>query len=384
MPDTPLPPAIYVKTKAGLAELVDTLANEAIIAVDTESNSLHAYRERVCLIQISTRQNDYIVDPLLLDDVSPLGRILADPSIEKVFHAAEYDIVCMKRDFGFVFDNIFDTMIAARICGAQSVGLGKLLEEHEGVKVDKRHQRDDWGKRPLPSDSLRYAQKDTHYLIDLRDIFQHRLKRMERLAEARETFEELCDLPAASTRTFDPDGFWRIGQPNLLKRREMLILREVYNLREAIAESRDVPPFKVLSNKALLELAQNPPSTIPELKRIHSLSARQVRRYGKRLLKAVQDGKAARELPEPPHPAPPDPEITDRYAALHLWRKERAQARGVESDVIISKQALWELAYKDPDALEDLSAIKGIGPWRLDTYGQEILTVLRDFRETEG
>src|SRR5690606_29531 len=131
---------------------------------DTESNSLYAYRERVCLIQLSTRSRDYILDPLIIVDMSPLAPLLADPGVEKVFHAAEYDLICLHRDYGFIVNNLFDTMVAARICGYKAIGLGSLLSEFLGVELDKRHQRDDWGERPLPPDSLRYAQMDTHYL----------------------------------------------------------------------------------------------------------------------------------------------------------------------------------------------------------------------------
>src|SRR5690349_333581 len=161
---------VMVSSSRALSELARRLQDETLIAVDTESNSLFAYREQFCLIQISTRTEDWVVDPLALHDLSPFAPLFADPNIEKVFHAAEYDLMCMKRDFGFTFANLFDTMLSARMLGRKVIGLGNMLEEFFGIQVDKRYQRADWSIRPIPMEQLRYAQQDTHYLPALHDI----------------------------------------------------------------------------------------------------------------------------------------------------------------------------------------------------------------------
>src|SRR5258706_12309828 len=150
-----------VATAPALQELVRRLQIEPLIAIDTESNCLYAYREEVCLIQISTRDQDWLIDPLALKDLSPLGSLMADPDIETVFHAAEYDMMYMKRDYGFTFRNLFDTMFAARIVGLKTFGLGSLLETYFELQVDKRYQRADWSLRPIPAEQLHYAQMDT-------------------------------------------------------------------------------------------------------------------------------------------------------------------------------------------------------------------------------
>ena len=160
---------ILISLPAALERLASELSSEPIIAVDTESNSLYAYQEKVCLIQFSTPGKDYLVDPLALKNLSPLDPVFRSPKIEKVFHAAEYDLLCLKRDFGFEFNNLFDTMIAAGILGRQALGLGSILKDEYGVQVDKRNQRANWGQRPLPEGLLKYAQLDTHYLIPLRN-----------------------------------------------------------------------------------------------------------------------------------------------------------------------------------------------------------------------
>ena len=148
MKERALPQPTTIDSAGKLKTLARALAQEPLLAIDTESNSLYAYRERVCLIQLSTRTADFILDPFDLPDLQPLAPLFANPAIEKVFHAAEYDLMCMKRDFGFVFRNLFDTMIAARVCGRKQIGLGALLNDLAGVPVDKSHQRDDWGRRP--------------------------------------------------------------------------------------------------------------------------------------------------------------------------------------------------------------------------------------------
>lgn len=375
-----LPPATYIQTDAELAAAIALLRHEPLLAVDTESNSMHAYRERVCLIQISTRSADYIIDPLSAVNLAPLGELLVDPAIEKVFHAAEYDLICLKRDYNFSVNNLFDTMIAARICGHKNVGLGTLLSELIGVQLDKSHQRDDWGKRPLPASSLHYAQMDTHYLPDLREHFADRLAQLGLWQEARETFAELNPVPAANHQ-FDPDGYWRIALPNQLTPRQTAVLRELYLLREQFAQERDVPPFKVFSDRTLAQLARAQPRTAAELTGIEGMSNGQVRRYGNQILKAIAQGIGA-ALPQQPPPRPPaDPVVVERYSKLRDWRRRRALARGVESDVIISREALWALAEQAPTTLEALRGIRGLGPWRIEQYGEELLRVLRNGRK---
>lgn len=378
--DRLLNPAQYIRRFDDLERLVAALRQEPLVAIDTESNSLYAYRERVCLIQISTRENDYIIDPLIIADMKPLEPLLADPAVEKVFHAAEYDLICLQRDYGFHVENLFDTMIAARICGHKQVGLGSLLSEFLGIEVDKRHQRDDWGQRPLPPDSLLYAQMDTHYLPELRDRLGDELTELGRWREAHEAFREATSVTTPDT-SFDPEGYWRLGLPNQLTRRQIAILREIYLLREQIAEKRDLPPFKVFTDKTLLQLATAAPRAANELQQVDGMSPAQIRRYGKSLLRAVERGSTARP-PQPPERQPAAaPEIVDCYSLLREWRKHRAQERGVESDVIISREALWTLAHRQPESLDAMRDIQGLGPWRLEAYGLELLEVVRRCRE---
>ena len=370
----------YIDTDAALAALVERLANEPLIAVDTESNSLFAYREQVCLIQISTRSSDAIVDPLAPLDVRRLAPLFANPAIEKVFHAAEYDLICLKRDYGVEMVNLFDTMVAARVCGHKNIGLGTLLAELLGVTLDKSHQRDDWGRRPIPEDALHYAQRDTHYLPQLRDFFAARLTELDRWDEARESFAEMAAVPAGVRATFDPEGFWRIALPNQLTRREAAILRELVLVREDAARQRNMPPFKILTDKALVALSRAAPTSLDAMESVEGVGPGQVRRYGRDLLAAIRRGQAARPPSPPPAEPAADPQLVERYSALREWRKERAQSRGVESDVIVSREALWALAQRMPATTDDLQSIPELGAWRASRYGDDMLRVLDRFR----
>ncbi|MER3543034.1 MAG: hypothetical protein C4311_00140 [Chloroflexota bacterium] len=381
-----LPPKI-VATASELEALVARLRREPQIAVDTESNSLYVYYERVCLIQVSMRQEDFIIDPLALANsarppeqaLAPLGAVMADPAVEKVFHAAEYDLLGLKRDFNFEVVNLFDTMVAARILGWPQFGLSPLLEKHFGVRLDKRWQRADWGRRPLSPEQLAYARLDTHYLLPLRDILVRELAAAGRLEEAREEFARLAAIAPALERnqTFDPEGFWRIPGAQKLSGRELAVLRELYLFREAQAQAQNRPPFKVLGDQSLIRLAKAQPRRPDALGREGDLSPYQVRRYGRGLLEAIARGLSA-PIPQPPRRNEHrDDAVLARYDALREWRKRRAQERGVESDVILPREALWTLARRAPSSLEELAAIEELGPWRREQYGEEILAVLR-------
>jgi ribonuclease D len=355
---------------------LERLQLEDRIAIDLEANSLFAYRERVCLIQISITGQDYIIDPLTDLDLSGLGAIIRDPKVEKVFHAAEYDLILLKRQYGWVLKNLFDTMWAARILGYARCGLANLLNKFYNVKLDKRHQKANWSKRPLPENQLTYAQMDTHFLLSLRDKFEAELQAKGRLEEAQEIFREQSRVQVNSSK-FDPNSFWSISGVHDLKPQQQAIVKALHVYRNKLASQQDRPPFKVYDDRTIIELAATEPKQIEDLPDLHGMSKGQIRRYGRQLLRVIAE---AQQAPVPKRPRtnsrrPPD-EIVNRYERLRNWRKKRAQARGVESDVILSRDILWDLAWENPQTPEELDAIRSLGPWRQEEYGDEILYVL--------
>ncbi|MFN2271087.1 MAG: ribonuclease D [Anaerolineae bacterium] len=370
-----LPPPNAVTSSSQLEALLRALRDEPFAAVDTESNSLYAYQEQVCLIQISIPSADYILDPLAGLDLAPLADLFADPDVQKIFHAAEYDVMCLKRDFGFRFANLFDTMWAARILGWPRVGLGDILKDLFDVRTNKRYQRYDWGKRPLDSKALIYASLDTHYLLPLRHLQADGLMQKERWEEAREVFDQIA-ASEPILNTFAPEDFWRVKGAFDLTRREQAVLRKLAIWRDGEARRRDCPHFKVLHDRVLVALAKARPGTREELAGISGIKPYHARRYGKCVLQAVEQGMEA-DLPKfPPLPLRHSEEEVERYEALRTWRKEVAAKREVDVDVILCNAVLWDLAERNPHTAADLDAIKGLGPWKRQVYGEAILSVL--------
>jgi ribonuclease D len=368
---------IFVADPGTLDALVHALGDCDAIAVDTESNSLHAWRERVCLIQFSTPAADYLVDAIAIADLSSLAPIFANPAQQKIFHAAEYDVTCLRRDYGFTFANLFDTMSAARTLGWPQVGLAAILDTRFGVTLNKAHQKADWAKRPLTPEQIDYARHDTHHLVALRDLQVDALKAAGGWEEAQEDFERIARLPAgAPVGVADPQAFWRVKGACDLAPAQAAILQAVHAFRESEAARQDRPPFKVMDETTLLALALHAPTSLDDLRRLARMPPPQIQRYGRGVLQAIASGRSAAPLRPPIVEREPD-DVRDRYDRLRQWRKKRAQVRGVESDVILPKTTIQDLARRPPSTLDDLAQIADFGPWRRATYGAEILALLR-------
>lgn len=357
-----------------LDALVASLAEEKLISVDTESNGLHAFREQVCLIQFSTAQDDYLVDPLAIEDLSPLAKIFSNPEIEKIFHASEYDLIVLQRDFGWKFANLFDTMIAARILGKKKVGLGGLIEAELGIKLAKRFQKADWGKRPIPADMLDYARLDTHYLIQLRRKLKDELKEGGRWPMAEEDFARLPKAISTPTPTADAD-IWRVKGARDLQPQQRAILSKLVDYRRARAEKADVPLFKIIGDRTLSAIAAAEPRGIAQLEQIEGMSTGQIRRHGRALLDAVKEGASAEPI-QRPRRGNYDEDFADRVETLRNWRKLAARKMEVESDVILPRDLMEKIARENPGNMQALNALLSDLPWRRAEYGEEIFETL--------
>jgi ribonuclease D len=374
MNDPTLQPPILVQTAEALAEMVRQLRREPRIALDTESNSLFAYQEQVCLIQFSIPQVDYLLDPLALKDLGSLEPILLDDSIEKILHGAEYDVLCLARDFNFRMHNLFDTRVAARTLGWPKSGLGDLIEQVFAVKVDKRFQRANWGQRPLTSEMLDYARLDTHYLLPLRDHLLIGLKEMGRQEECQELCRHMSDPPDWENG-FDPLGFWRITHARDLSRQQMAILRELYLFRDQEARRLDRPPFKIMGDQVLLAIARAEPGDGTSLSEVQGAPRKLTQRYSTKLLKAVERGLKA-PPPRRPRTRGMDEEAQLRFEALREWRKKVARKRKLESDLILPRDLMLSLAADPPGNLHQLEKQMDHLEWRFQAYGRDILKTL--------
>lgn len=372
----PIAEACLIQEGSRLSELVQNLCDQAVIGVDTESNSLYAYQERVCLIQFSTLQEDFLVDPLAIQDLSPLAAVFHDPKIRKVFHAAEYDLICLQRDFGFECQNLFDTMIAARILGRPQVGLGALLETEFGVRLDKRFQRANWGQRPIPPDLLLYAQEDTRYLIPLAQRLEEELNQKGLATLAQEDFQRLVANNGKAKEKNSPNGCWHIQGAYDLPAEKVPVLQELCEVRDQIARRLDRPLFKVISDQKLLEIALESPTDLTQLKRLGCLTKHQLERHGEAIVQAVRRGLRRPPL-YPPRNCRPSEAYLARLEALRQWRKTTAQRMGVPSDVVLPREVMLRLVELAPKTKAELQQAMGDVPYRFDHFGDQILNLLR-------
>ena len=259
-----------IESQHDFSKVIGKLEKSAHVAVDTESNSFYAYFNRICLIQVSTEERDYIIDPLSVGDIKALGGILANPGIEKIFHAAPNDIAGLKRDFKFMVNNVFDTSIAAKMLGYKQLGLAPILLEYFGVNLNKKWQRYDWGKRPLRHEQIEYARFDTHFLIPLRHKLVAELVEKELLVAARDACEKLC-VQQFAEKHFRPGDFLHIYGAQSLDVAGKRILKALYLFREKEARRRDRAPFRILTNETLLRLALQRPKSVQDFSKIKGM-----------------------------------------------------------------------------------------------------------------
>ena len=369
-----------IADEAGLARVADAIAGESRVALDTESNGFHAYNEQVCLVQIATPDADYAIDVLAVG-LGPLRPLLADPARELVLHAAEYDVLCLKREWGVTLGRIFDTHAAAKVLGIERVGLGNLLHDELGLLLTEDEQRSDWGRRPLTAGQLAYAFADVQHLLPLREGLGARLAEGGLLSEAEAEFARLI-AKEPRPRQFDPDGWQKMKAARTLDGRGRGVLREMYLLRDRRARDVNRPPFKVLSDLLLAEVARRQPRTEDEVLRVPGAQAAVLRRLAPQILEAVRAGQSGAPAPRPQPRRPPwrragpDAEVEERYEKLRIWRKGRAEARKVEVQVIAPNAVLLAVARSAPRTLEELGRVDGMDPFRLQQYGEEILSAL--------
>jgi len=380
-PGPELPPPVHVTSAPQMREMLQNLRQQPVVAVDTESDSLFAYHYKVCLLQISVPGVDYLVDPLAMCDATPLGSLFANPTVQKIFHAAESDIIALQRDYGFAFANVFDTLWAARILGWPNLNLAAILEARFGVTLDKHAQRTNWGRRPLNAEQLAYARLDSHYLLPLREMQIAELTARGRMAEAGESFARSAAV-AWEEKPFDPDGFWRVTGAKDLSPQDAAVLKELFLWRDDRARQLDRPLFKVVGDRTLLQLATEQPTDGESLGGVRGMSGSQVNRHGRGILAAIERGRKAAPPPPPTRVRkrrsgrPFDTAAQARFEALRAWRNGKAAKRGVEADVVLTNEDLRAIALRVPKSVEELAEIESLGAWRREAYGSELLEVL--------
>jgi ribonuclease D len=369
--------ARWIRTTGELAELVGSLAGRRAIALDTESDSLHHHREKVCLVQIGVEEGGWLVDPLAAGDLSPLAPLLADPAVVKVLHGADYDVTTLKRDFGFTFASVFDTMIASRVLGRPEIGLQALLRTEFGIALAKDSQKDDWSRRPLTPTQEAYALADVAHLIPLHDRLAAGLEELGRLEWVREECAAVAALEPAR-RGRDADAWRKVKGARRLSRRQQAVLQAVFAWRDAIADRTDVPAFKIVSSETLMDLAERHPATLEELRAVKGLSPR-VHREAATLLDAILRAWALPEDALPHVPTAPRPVVSEatrrRIDALRTWRTAEAKRLALDVSVVLPQRLLERVAEAAPRTPSDLEGVEGLRRWRRNTFGEALVRV---------
>ncbi|MBJ6748916.1 ribonuclease D [Geomonas anaerohicana] len=364
--------AHLVTDQKTLDELVERLSKESVLAFDLEADSLHHYTEKVCLIQVSSLSETRLIDPLAPIDVRALAPIFANPAIKKIFHGADYDMRSLYRDFGIEVVNLFDTMIASQFLGESEFGLAALLKKRFGVELDKRYQKADWSKRPFSQEMLEYAMKDTSLLIELYRQLEAELVAKGRLAWVEEESELV-----AGVRSPSREGelmCLRFKGANKMKPRELAVLEELLKFRDEKARLADVPPFRILSNDLLRELAEKQPRSNFELVGIHTMSSKLIERLGRGLLQAIANGLALPQdkLPQvQQHRRPVLDRLQDeKVKRLKIWREAKSAQLGLGVGLVANNTLLEALA--EPGSSHNALLKR----WQREAFGDELASLI--------
>ncbi|MGZ7079660.1 MAG: ribonuclease D [Thermoanaerobaculia bacterium] len=372
---------VWIDRQDRFDEAMQRIGAQPMIAVDTEADSLHSYFDKVCLIQISIPGDDFVIDPLSGINLAAFGRVLADPNITKILHGGDYDLRILHRDFGYTVSNLIDTMISAQLLGYEAFGLAALLDRHFSVKSDKVHQRADWAMRPLPRDMLDYAALDTRHLIALAATLREELTALGRWDWA---LEEFSRLESVRYRENDEEvETWRkVKNIGNLDRRSLAIFRDLYKWRDTLARAADRPPFKIIGNDVLIEIARAKPAELAELARIKGMSRYHMDRSGRDVAAIV---RRALELPEvelPPRNEP-KPWLRDRALenSIEKMKKTRDRIAGelkIEPSVLAPRHVLTAIAT---GGSLDVPAMR---QWQKTLLGDALLSSLGERHGARG
>lgn len=365
-----------IRTGDEVRAIAETIAGAGLFAADTEAAGYHRYHDRICLLQISTREQTFLVDTLAVERLDELEPYFASREHEVVFHDADYDLRLLARDFGIRVGGLFDTKLAAQLLGEPSIGLGALVEKHVGVRLDKKHQRADWAQRPLPPELLAYAAEDTRHLPNLRDRLRDALERAGRLHWAVEEFRIRED--ARPTAGPDTDGYLRLKNTRFLDARQMAALRELYDWRETVASRRDVATFRVVGNDVLIAVARALAAEPREIGRTEGVPASIAERHGHDMAAAVQRALALPESELPnrvrgPRRPPPDPQFEELVERLKRARDAAAAELEIERGFLMPRQQLEDVARQQPRTREAMLQVPDMRHWQVEALGQRLL-----------
>ncbi|MDH6625869.1 ribonuclease D [Streptomyces sp. LBL] len=383
-----IPPVIADET--ALAEVIAAFAaGSGPVAVDAERASGYRYGQRAYLVQLRREgAGTALIDPVACPDLSGLGEALS--GVEWVLHAATQDLPCL-REIGMVPNRLFDTELAGRLAGFPRVGLGAMVEGVLGFVLEKGHSAVDWSTRPLPEPWLRYAALDVELLVDLRDALEKELDRQGKLEWAQQEFDAIASAPPPEPRK-DP---WRrtSGMHKVRRRRQLAVVRELWETRDGIAQRRDVSPGKVLSDAAIVEAALSLPATVQALAALNGFGHRAGRRQLEQWQAAVDRAKALPDvqLPQPglqvTGPPPPrawadkDPAAAARLTAARAAVSALAEQLNMPQENLVTPDTVRRVCWEPPNVVNAESvgaALTGYGArsWQVEQVTPVLVAAL--------
>ncbi|MFW9996079.1 MAG: ribonuclease D [Candidatus Odinarchaeota archaeon] len=388
-----LPEAEYIDSQEQLKRIIEEISLYDALSVDIEANGRYSYFENLCLIQFSTIDKDYLVDALLLkDDLTLLKPIFQNPDIQKIFHDPRWDVELLKKaGAADKIVDIFDTSAAYRALGNSHTSLDKLIETFFGITIDKKLQKADWGKRPLTGEMFIYAQVDTHFLIPMREKLVDLLNQKNRMYLLVDYCRFLETIEPQET-VFNPNSFWKIKGSFNLEPNQQAVLQEIYLWREEIARKKNKPPYSILSNDMILEIAKNCPSTTRELLLLYKMRDYHVQKYGEEIIDRVKRGLNIKP------PAFPEDKIIKRFvqvksngnlelptvtkllfSRLTEWRKELAAEMSMDPELILPKEMITVLVEQLLNSnTREIAPFPGFGYEKIDNYAKSIKKIVKE------
>ncbi|MFO7557770.1 MAG: HRDC domain-containing protein [Desulfobacterales bacterium] len=367
-----------IETEKNLKAVVPELNKSAAIAIDLEADSMFNFKEKVCLIQMAVPGMNLVVDTLKVNNLSALKPLFSNRSIQKIFHGADYDIRSLFRDFGIEVNNLFDTELACRFLGIRETGLDSVLRDRFNVNVDKRFQKKDWSRRPLPKEMVDYAARDAVHLISLAGVLQQELQKKGRLAWVNEE----CKLLSRVRSIFSENEplFVKCKGAGRLDPRSLAVLEELLKFRLKAAEKKNRPVFKIMSTLTLHEISRGKPIAVKQLQKLQTVSSKQIGMYGEQIIAAVKRGLKVPEkrLPVYPRMRSPilKPEIPGRVKAIKEWRDSVAGELEIDPTMLFNKALMTAIAVQKPDNLKSLGKVEGIRNWQRKEFGRNIIEIL--------
>ncbi len=384
MPDRIPPdwsPVRHVRTAAELEAAIAEWRAAGVLGVDTEANSFFAYSDRLCLFQVTADEIDYLVDPVALgDELKAVKPLLEDPAVVKIFHAAEFDLMLIKKDLDAEVHGLFDTQVAMTLLQHEKTGLAALIESYYGMVLSKKEQRSNWGKRPLTDSQIAYARIDTHFLPDLYRRLTAELEEKGMTAAAHGEFvrQEQEILPP---REPNYDGWKKMKGARGMAPDAAARLRALFRWREETAQERDKPVFRVMANETLIDLAKQPPRDTKDLAGRRGIGWGNARKVGKELMAALKgaEGEATNDhIPERVSREERNRRRRQRenQDLLRKWRKRRADELGLPSERLMHRRHLEEIGRQLPRTREELAATVALNDWQRENLEDSLLEVL--------